>query len=61
MSTSGSRVSRWLSAYLGKVLIMVLVPAMYVVYQGFDFVPGQQPDSDKCAGDIGEELSPRCR
>lgn len=57
MSTSGSRVSRWLSAYLGKVLIVVVVPAMYVVYQGFDFVPGQQPDSDKCVGDIGEELS----
>jgi len=57
MSTSGSRVSRWLSAYLGKVLMIVVVPAMYVVYQGFDFAPGQQPDSDKCAGDIGEELS----
>jgi hypothetical protein len=38
------------------VLGLVAAAAAYVVLRGFDFVPGQQPESAFCASDIGERL-----
>lgn len=54
---SGSRIRSLLSPYLGMVLVMTVMPAVYLAYRGFDFVPGEQPESARCAADIGGELN----
>lgn len=50
-------MKRWLSSYVGRVLIVILLPTIYVASTGFDLVPGRQPESASCSADIGEELS----
>lgn len=56
MAPSASSLKNWLSSYASKVLILILLPAIYVAYHGFDFRPGTQPQSTNCSEDIGQEL-----
>lgn len=53
---SGSRVRSWLSPYLGKAVIITALPAIYLAFAGFDFVPGKQPESAQCTEDVSGEL-----
>lgn len=45
-----------LSPYGLLVWALIVIPAGYIAFQGFDFVPGQHPQSAFCSNDIGDRL-----
>lgn len=48
---------RWLTPYSLIVIGALVIPSLYVAFRGFDFMPGQQPESAFCSADIGDEIS----